>query len=1658
MPVPPRGKIVTFYSYKGGTGRSMALANVAWILASAGKRVLMLDWDLEAPGLHRYFAPFLVDPDLEATEGIIDFVREFALEVKTPGGATEAGDGLGRFTEITRYAVGIDWDFPGEGALDLVPAGRQDSDYAARVNLFNWSHFYQHLGGGSFWEEVKRVVRDKYDYVLIDSRTGVSDTAGICTVQLPDVLIVCFTLNRQNIEGAAAVAASVREQRDRTGLQILPVPMRVELGEKVKLDRSREYAHGRFAGFLDDLPEDRREGYWSDVEIVYYQYYAYEEILATFGDRPGSSISILASLERLTGYLSGGEIDRLAAPSEFDRQAVLVRYSLRPGSDTPAESALRLRPTLRCLYDESLEAANRWSIAEYDDTQLVDARLLSQLVREPHVLSLLMQGAVFPRFFSKSVAAVRHKNREAQLVTLIAKLSKHQLESLLGQVNIRASDLGGLVTPTAETAEEIVRLVDQRGRGEFDELEKIAREIIVSAIGNQARPGLPGPDALQAEGIRVVPKGLRAFDLSDADFFLELLPGPRDSEGVPEILRFWKTRIESTDPDTTFTVGLIYGPSGCGKSSMVKAGLLPRLGRDVLTVYIEATARETEARLLRSLRRLWPGLPAELTLVDSLAALRQGLILRPGQKVLLVLDQFEQWLFARRGELDSELVAALRQCDGARVQAIVIVRDDFWMATTRFMRDLEVPFVEGANTAAVDLFDPLHARRVLTAYGRAYGVLPENADEVTPEQRAFLEHSVTGLVEQDGRVIPIRLALFAEMVKGRPWTLTTLRDLGGISGVGMMFLEETFGATTASPSYRLHQRAAQAILKALLPAEGMYIRGQMRSEQELREAAGYAGRPRDFDEVISILDQGLRLITPTDIEVTNTEGPEQPLPEARYYQLTHDYLVPSIHEWVTRKQRETRRGRAGLLLTERAAMWNSKRENRYLPSVLEWVRIAQLTNERDWTEAQRMMMHRAGRVHGLRALGLAITAAFLGVMAFQLRNRIDEGRKAATAENLVQRLLIADITQVPALLQEMDHYRLWTDPELRRIVADPSHDPGTKLHASLALARVDPTQSAYVEERLLDAGPTELPVLRTALEPFRQRVVPKFWAVLDSARTDDARVLPVAGALASYDPRNPLWADVGDKVAGALVTANSIYLKDWLDDLREARARLNPHLARIFRDPTRSAAVHSQAASILADYASDDPSLLADLIMDADTEAFARLFLVAARLAHAMTPIFQAELRKTAPAGGEEAMDALAQRQARGAVALLRLGHADLLWPLLKYGPDPRLRSFLVNWLSPLGADPRPLVAELDRLNPLATRTMDAILFHPETSQRRALLLALGTYQADGLTPEERAPLIPRLLDLYERDPDAGIHGAAEWVLRRWTQQPKLRAIDARLKRQDRGDRRWYVGSQGQTFVIVEGPVEFRMGSPAGEPERYDNEETHFQKLAHRFAIAAREVTVAQYQEFLDQNPKITPLPVDRYSPEPTGPMTAMTWYEAAAFCNWLSKREGLPKDEWCYLLNDQGEYARGMRIPAAFLRRTGYRLPTEAEWEYACRAGSVTSRYYGNAKGLLNHYAWYIANSGDPGQAHACGELLPNELGLFDMLGNVSEWCQDRYNVQHGDNQQLIEDILDDSPRLFRGGSFVNRPEYLRSASRSWSGPTQRTVSNGLRLARTQN
>ncbi|HKI18632.1 MAG TPA: serine/threonine-protein kinase, partial [Isosphaeraceae bacterium] len=683
----------------------------------------------------------------------------------------------------------------------------------------------------------------------------------------------------------------------------------------------------------------------------------------------------------------------------------------------------------------------------------------------------------------------------------------------------------------------------------------------------------------------IVPKGLRSFDQDDAGFFLELLPGPRGRDGLPESIRFWKSRIEQPEADQAFRVGLLYGPSGCGKSSLVKAGLLPRLEKHVVTVFVEASGQDTETRLLNGLRKAVPGLHAESALGSSIAALRRRSVPIAGRKVLLVVDQFEQWLHAKRGEETSELVAALRQCDGEHVQALLMVRDDFWVATSRFMEAVDVKLVEGWNTALVDLFDLRHARKVLTAFGIANGNLPSRERDIPRSQHAFLDQAVMELA-QDGKVISVRLALFAEMLKAKPWTPAALRHLGGTQGVGVAFLETTFSASQSKPAYRRHHKAAQAMLKALLPEAGSDIKGQMRSEQELWEVSGYASSPEDFHDLLRILENDLRLITPTEesaedagrVKSAGTSAAERAEPGSsiavpgsphRYYQLTHDYLVPALRDWLTRKQRETRRGRAELRLAERAELWRAKPQNRHLPSLGEWIAIRCFTRSTAWTDSQRQMMKQAARLHSLRVVGLATAAAGLLILGLDAWNR-----RAADGASRVQQLLRADIAEVPRLLANIEGHRRWTDPELRRLVADPWLEPKAKLRASLALLPVDPTQFEYLQTRLLDAEPGESVVLRGRLQPRSASLTSKLWQVLESAKAGDPRLLPAASALASFAPTDGKLEAVGDKVVRTLLSADPTFVDSWIEALRPLHGQLTAPAARTFKEKQRSESEH----------------------------------------------------------------------------------------------------------------------------------------------------------------------------------------------------------------------------------------------------------------------------------------------------------------------------------------------------------------------------------------------------------------------------------------------------------------------------------------------------
>jgi formylglycine-generating enzyme required for sulfatase activity len=237
-----------------------------------------------------------------------------------------------------------------------------------------------------------------------------------------------------------------------------------------------------------------------------------------------------------------------------------------------------------------------------------------------------------------------------------------------------------------------------------------------------------------------------------------------------------------------------------------------------------------------------------------------------------------------------------------------------------------------------------------------------------------------------------------------------------------------------------------------------------------------------------------------------------------------------------------------------------------------------------------------------------------------------------------------------------------------------------------------------------------------------------------------------------------------------------------------------------------------------------------------------------------------------------------------------------------------------------------------------------------------------------------------------------------------------------------------------------------------------DQDDRHRRRIDRSFALASKEVTVEQFLQFRKDHRLFKD-----YAPGSACPVNDVSWYDAVAYCNWLSAREGLPPDQWCYEPNASGDYAEGMKMAANYLQRTGYRLPTEAEWEYACRAGSDTPYFFGATHELLGKYSWTLINS--IGVSRPVGTSRPNDFGFFDLLGNASEWCQSLHAPFRTDTDPedlLLEDredvyvVNNQQLRAVRGGSFFHRAQFMRVETRQGKAPSFRLYSYAFRVART--
>jgi cellulose biosynthesis protein BcsQ len=293
------GTVITFYSYKGGVGRSFTLANIAVLLARWGYRVLAIDWDLEAPGLHHYFAPVL----RTAPEGgVVDLAHDFLMGARKP----------------RAHAVPLDVE---EGTLDLLAAGRMDGSYAGRMQKINWEDLYR-KGFAAFLERCREQWTEDYDFVLIDSRTGISDIGGICTAHLPDRLVVVFTANDQNLVDLVDVVGRVDQARDRMPYdrpRHLVLPILSRLDSRVEYKQADEWQRKSaravsplFGNWLaQSVPEELMMRH---LTLPYVSYWSFGERLAVREETVPSADQISYALETVAAVIA----------QQFDRTDLLA--------------------------------------------------------------------------------------------------------------------------------------------------------------------------------------------------------------------------------------------------------------------------------------------------------------------------------------------------------------------------------------------------------------------------------------------------------------------------------------------------------------------------------------------------------------------------------------------------------------------------------------------------------------------------------------------------------------------------------------------------------------------------------------------------------------------------------------------------------------------------------------------------------------------------------------------------------------------------------------------------------------------------------------------------------------------------------------------------------------------------------------------------------------------------------------------------------------------------------------------------------------------------------------------------------------------------------------------------------------------------------------
>jgi serine/threonine protein kinase/formylglycine-generating enzyme required for sulfatase activity len=632
-----------------------------------------------------------------------------------------------------------------------------------------------------------------------------------------------------------------------------------------------------------------------------------------------------------------------------------------------------------------------------------------------------------------------------------------------------------------------------------------------------------------------------------------------------------------------------------------------------------------------------------------------------------------------------------------------------------------------------------------------------------------------------------------------------------------------------------------------------------------------------------------------------------------------------------------------------------------------------------WTRLRRW--YKRHRTVSVSALVSLITMIVLGLVGLW---RFDSMARQQRAEALVETLANSELVVVKSVLRQIDQSRLPIQPLLLIRYEHALDAENAVARRNLRFALIEDNRSllpAAVDD-LVRSSPEEFVIQSRLLQPHADEIVE--W-VLDGqagGATPEPLSVPLAAILALYVPRHQDWPEWAERVVQCLCDEPVVSYSAWSSAFRPVAKHLQAPLIARFMARDRHPQ-SSPAAELIALLYSDETVLLVDLLQHADERQLHALARTLQSQAGRAVPLLQAALRDRAPAAipvGEldparEPWIERDRRRARSAAALLALNRPDLVLPDVEPQANPTLTTTLIQIAPHVGVSP----------------DMVARWWTEETivSRRRFLTLLLGRFTLEQLAPETQTSFTEQLRVAEAAESDPGSHSAYDWLLRHWNVS---RAGTS--PRPYSPGRRWYETKKAEKFVIVQGPVEFLMGSPRDEYFMNPSSELHLRRIPHSFAVAAHEATQELVRQRLSDYPREGRPVFD----QPNSPAACLTIYDCAKYCRRLSEEEGIPEEQMCFPPVDQ--IGPEMKLPNDYLTRTGYRLPTEAEWEYCAKAGTISATSYGDDNRNSFGYAWSVLNS--EGVPQPVGSLMPNPLGLFDIHGNVAEWCASNPTPKH--------------------------------------------------------